>query len=141
MRAPTATRWARAQSTMAGASTTASETAGETSVLAVVLPAFFVDGLGHAADQAVGHPVLAAVGGASAGFRWPESWPRSRSFRPPPRHATHKAARFSHIVQRLLEGLSSPVDPAHDGADGDIGDLGDLLVAESLHIGEEYRHA
>src|ERR1700722_13165834 len=68
MRAPVATRWARAQSTMAGASTTASRTAGETSVpavksvLAVVLPAFFVDGLGHAADEAVGHPVLAAVG-------------------------------------------------------------------------------
>src|SRR6202142_912821 len=62
MRAPAATRWAKAQSTMAGPSATASGAAGERSVLAVVLLAFFVDGLGHAADQAVRHPVLAPVG-------------------------------------------------------------------------------
>src|ERR1700722_15874096 len=62
MREPVATRWARAQSTMARASGTTPAPAGERSVLAVVLPAFFVDGLGHTADEAVGHPVLAAVG-------------------------------------------------------------------------------
>src|SRR5271170_2300281 len=74
MRAPVATLWARAQSTMAGPSAPASGVPGERSVLAeesalaersvlaVVLLAFFVDGLGHAADEAVGHPVLAPVG-------------------------------------------------------------------------------
>src|ERR1700677_3275294 len=62
MRAAAATLWARAQSTMAGPSATASGAAGERSVFAVVLLAFFVDGFGHTADEAVGHPVLAPVG-------------------------------------------------------------------------------
>src|ERR1700689_4523768 len=47
---------------MAGPAATASGAAGERSVFAVVLLAFFVDGLGHAADEAVGHPVLGPVG-------------------------------------------------------------------------------
>src|ERR1700722_6654516 len=85
MRAPVATLWASAQSTMAGPSATPSGAAGERSVLpaeesalaersvlAVVLLAFFVDGLGHAADEAVRHPVLAAVGDdlAQLGFEF-----------------------------------------------------------------------
>src|ERR1700733_11519842 len=61
MSAPDATRWASAQSTMAGPSCGTSGIAGVTSVLAVVLPAFFVDGRGHSLDQALGHPVLAPV--------------------------------------------------------------------------------
>src|SRR5271165_2022147 len=81
MRAPVATLWARAQSTMAGPPATASGTAGERSVLAeesalsersvlaVVLLAFFVDGLGHSADEAVGYTVLAAVGDDLAQLR------------------------------------------------------------------------
>src|ERR1700722_2059340 len=70
MRAPAATRWASAQSTMAGPSATAPGAAGERSVLAVVLLAFFVDGLGHAADEAVRYAVLAPVGNdlAQLGF-------------------------------------------------------------------------
>src|SRR5271154_2858990 len=55
---------------MAGPSATASGDAGERSVLAVVLLAFFVDGLGHAADEAVGHTVLAAVGDDLSQFRF-----------------------------------------------------------------------
>src|ERR1700722_9037535 len=62
MRAPAATRWARAQSTMAGTSATSSGAADERSVLAVVLLTFFVDRLGHPPDEAVRHTVLAAVG-------------------------------------------------------------------------------
>ena len=61
--APDATRWARTQSTMAGTAGASGEgTAGESSALTVVLPAFLVEGRGHPLDQALGHPVLAPVG-------------------------------------------------------------------------------
>src|SRR5690606_23353658 len=45
------------------------------------------------------------------------------------------------VEQRLLQRLSSPVQPAHHGADGDVEDLGDLLVGEALDVGQQDGHA
>ena len=69
--------------------------------------------------------------------------PVSHSFALPtsaPSAAADQAASHSHIVQRLLERPSSPVDPAHDRADRHVGDLGDLLVGESLDVGQQHGH-
>src|SRR4051794_3424539 len=41
------------------------------------------------------------------------------------------------LVQRLLQRLSSAMQPTHHGTDRDVEDVGDLLVGEALDIGEE----
>src|ERR1700689_2190708 len=91
---------------MAGPSTTASGAAGERSVLAVVLLAFFVDGLGHAADEAVRHPVLAPVGDdlAQLGFE-----ARGAAAGPPPVEVdSHLRAAF--LGQLAVEIVVQNVD-------------------------------
>src|SRR6516165_4961573 len=71
MSAPAATRFASAQSTIPGPAGPGSGTAGTgvMSVPGVVLPTFLFDGLGHPADQAFGHAVLAPVGDHLAQLR------------------------------------------------------------------------
>ena len=53
----------------------------------------------------------------------------------------HETPILRELPQPPLKGLSSPVQPRHDGTDRDVEDVGDLLVGETLQIGEEDRDA
>src|SRR3984957_19296833 len=53
---------------------------------------------------------------------------RTSSFDRSTCRTANEATRGRHLVQRLLERPSSPVDPAHHRADRHVGDFRDLLV-------------
>src|SRR4051794_39121993 len=52
----------------------------------------------------------------------------------------YQPSLHTELEQRLLERLSSTVQPTHHRADGNVEDLGDLLVREPLDIGQQHRH-
>ena len=47
-----------------------------------------------------------------------------------------EAPVVTEVIQPLLQGFSSAMQPAHDGADGDVEDFGDFLVREALHVAQ-----
>src|SRR3954447_151316 len=47
----------------------------------------------------------------------------------------------TELEQRLLQRLSSAMQPTHHRAYRDVEDLGDLFVGETLHIGQQHGHA
>src|SRR2546423_7725342 len=49
-----------------------------------------------------------------------------------------QATLCGELVQRLLQRLSSAMQPAHHRTDGDVEDLGDLLVRKAFHVGEQH---
>src|SRR2546423_2188169 len=52
----------------------------------------------------------------------------------------YQPSLHTELEQRLLQRLSSTVEPAHDRSDRDLEDLGDLLVRETLDIGQQHGH-
>src|SRR6516165_5246130 len=120
MRAPDATRCASAQSIMAGPPTATSGITGVRSVLAVVLPAFFVEGLRHPLDQALRHAVLALVGDDLAQLGLELGGPVARAA-PVEVDADLFATRLGELAVEIVVQLVHRLLAVHAGAEQRVG--------------------